>query len=424
MATVASEPLLRPVGFLPGEISRLANRRVVQAHAEEAAFLWRQRNNAVRAPHYRLKHLTRLDRRVEGHLEGLRLGGDVAWAAAQSQLEHCDAGMVFVIGYLAFGGGDDERMRFALRLGLSDPGWQDALVSALAWHDIGLLRTVLERLDKAADPTCRRVALSAWTAHRVDVGASVSAACDATDPSLRARGLRAIGELKRRDLLPSAQRAGRDADAACRFWAGHSLALMGHAHGASLAFEAALQAPWLMRHAIELAMRCGEPAWARETVRALASGQGTLRQALRAAGAFGDPAAIPWLLAHMTDLRLARAAGEAFSMITGADLAYLDLQQDAPDEEPEDGDMEDADLPWPDPQRTSNWWAEQRGRFAAGERYLMGHRISAAVAAQVLREGYQRQRYAAAVELARLNDGAIVFPVAAPADRQKRNLAS
>jgi hypothetical protein len=41
---------------------------IVEQHAGEAAFLWLLRDAAVRAPHYSLKDLARLDDRVEAHM--------------------------------------------------------------------------------------------------------------------------------------------------------------------------------------------------------------------------------------------------------------------------------------------------------------------------------------------------------------------
>jgi uncharacterized protein (TIGR02270 family) len=414
---------LKPVGFHPSEISGLVNRRVVEVHADEAGFLWMQRHKAVHAPHFRLKHLARLDSRVEGHLEGLRVAGDVGWAAAQGMLDNADPGTVFVIGYLAFGCGDADRMRFALHLGLSQPGFREALVAALAWLDIRPVRSALERLGQSAQPVHRCIALSVLAAHRVDPGSMLRAACESDDPALRARALRSIGELKRRDLLGAVQRGERDSDGACRFWAGCTMALLGDAAGARVAFDAAQQLPGLERPAIEVAMRCGETSWARGLVRSLAGEPATLRQAIQAAGALGDPASVPWLLSHMGDTRQACVAGEAFSMITGADLDHLGLQQDAPEEEVEGADPQDADLPWPNVEAVSNWWAGERGRFTPGARYLAGRPVSAAAAVEVLREGYQRQRAGAATELARLSETALVFPVSGRADRQLLSLA-
>jgi len=63
-------------------------------------------------------------------------------------------------------------------------------------------------------------------------------------------------------------------------------------------------------------------------------------------GAIGDPSVIPELIGQMENPELARAAGSAFSLITGADLSYEDLDGDAPEsirqyssEVPEDDDL-------------------------------------------------------------------------------------
>ena len=43
----------------------------------------------------------------------------------------------------------------------------------------------------------------------------------------------------------------------------------------------------------------------------------------------GDPAHVPWLIDQMHQEKLARIAGEAFSMITGVDIDLLDLDGEA-----------------------------------------------------------------------------------------------
>ena len=83
------------------------------------------------------------------------------------------------------------------------------------------------------------------------------------------------------------------------------------------------------------------------------------RLAVTACGIIGDPAFVPWLIGRMEIPELARAAGESFSMITGVDLAYDDLDTDAPEgfqagpnDNPDDDNVAldpDEDLPWPDP---------------------------------------------------------------------------
>ena len=53
----------------------------------------------------------------------------------------------------------------------------------------------------------------------------------------------------------------------------------------------------------------------------------TTPPAIIMAGAIGDPEFIPWLIDQMKILPLARPAGEAFTLITGVDLAYRDLER-------------------------------------------------------------------------------------------------
>jgi len=49
---------------------------IIEKHAEDTAYLWLQRDAAVREPHYSLADLARLDNRVEANIDGLRIAGD------------------------------------------------------------------------------------------------------------------------------------------------------------------------------------------------------------------------------------------------------------------------------------------------------------------------------------------------------------
>ena len=61
-------------------------------------------------------------------------------------------------------------------------------------------------------------------------------------------------------------------------------------------------------------------------------------------------------------------------------------------------------------------------RFQSGVCYFMGEPVSRAHCIKVLKEGYQRQRIAAAEYLCLLNPGTPLFNTSAPAWRQKRLL--
>jgi uncharacterized protein (TIGR02270 family) len=158
-----------------------------------------------------------------------------------------------------------------------------------------------------------------------------------------------------------------------------------------------------------------------------------IRQLITGAGLVGDSIYIPWLLEQMAVEPVARLAGEAFTIITGADLEALDLESDPPEVvsgEPNDDaedllvDMDPDDgLPWPDVEKVQRWWMENRARFATGVRTFMGEPLSTESCQKVLRTGYQRQRRIAALHLSLQNPNSIMFECRAPASRQLRRLS-
>ncbi len=157
-----------------------------------------------------------------------------------------------------------------------------------------------------------------------------------------------------------------------------------------------------------------------------------MRLAIRSAGAIGDPSLILWLISLMDQLPLARLAGESFTTITGVDLSYRDLERKPPEdynagptEDPADDNVEmdpDDNLPWPEPALVQKWWDANRDRFRNGTRYLLGNPITDDWLKIVLRDGRQRQRAAAALEIALRNPGQPLFNVKAPGFRQQQLL--
>jgi len=175
-------------------------------------------------------------------------------------------------------------------------------------------------------------------------------------------------------------------------------------------------------------LRRMEPTAALSFQKKLAQSPETLRLAVTGAGIIGDPVLVPWLIEQMKIPALARVAGEAFTMITGADIEQEELigkrPEDCnagPNDDPRDSNVDpdtDDDLPWPNVEAIAQWWDKSKGTFPAGTRHLMGKTISPDQLWQVLRIGLQRQRSAAALELAITEPGRPLFEVRAPAGRQ------
>jgi len=409
-------------GFSPAEVSALLNLPVLAEHAQQASFLWLQRERAAAAPHYRLRHLGSLDERLQAHLQALRLAGPTGLRLARRQLGEIDAGSLFVAAWLGFSLADREAMSDAVAIAGADASLPAVLVQALAWQDLDALQPALHRLGHSPSAAHRTLALAVRVAHREAASDPIAQALHDTDPALRAQALRAVGTLGLARLRQAVESAVHDPDPACRFWAHWTCALAGDAAAAERAYDAGVAASQT-GPALEIAMRAGPLDGARALVRRLASDPATQRLAVVAAGDLGDPAVAPWLLQLCEDDALGRAAAEAFSQMTGIDLEEPQFRRDAPDL-PGDEHPDDSDGRWTGADALRRWWHEERHRFRAGVRHLGGQPVSEAAAVQVLRSGTQRQRHGAALELLRLRPDGMLFPVTARADLQRQRLAA
>jgi uncharacterized protein (TIGR02270 family) len=409
--------------------------RVVDQHAEEASFLWRLRQAAVHAPHYLLADLARLDGRIEAHLDGLQVAGDPGWEIVKAQLDETgEPGEVFAAAVLAFERGDAAEIQDVAAAGTVKPDSVRGLVSALGWLTYDTASTRMKPFLEAADPVLKRIGIAASAIHRRNPGAALTEAFAAADPLLKARAFRAVGELGLADLHVNLRPGLKAKDPTCRFWAAWSIALLnGHADAVAALQTIAEAGGAFSERSVRLLLRRLPPREARIWIKKLIKELGRLRVAAIGAGALADPEIIPWLIDQMSVPALARVAGESFSLITGAHIAYDKLEGDKPDgfeagptEDPQDENVDmdpDYNLPWPDPALVTKWWDSRRGGFAKDTRYLRGQPIGVDSIREALRNGYQRQRAAAALELAILKPGRPLFEIRDRGHRQQKLLA-
>ncbi|MFQ5650082.1 MAG: TIGR02270 family protein [bacterium] len=407
---------------------------IIQQHAEEAAFLWLLRDQAVNAPHYSLADLAELDNRVETHIDGLRIAGEAGWEICDESLDWQEPGEVFAAAVLAFETGREERIQKVLEVASTSIGLSGGLVSALGWLPHEHVAKQIQQLLSTDSSALRHAGIAGCGVHRQDPGAPLKDAFSHEDERLRSRALRAAGELGRADLLPHLFPHFQDDNELCRFSAAWSAALLGDARATTVLQSVAEQDVPFREEAARMAVRRMKPAAAFDWLKRLPQSPQNMRLALIAGGAIGEPSCVPWLIDQMSVPELARVAGEAFSMITGVDIAYDDLEGEwpagfeaGPTENPEDENVEmdgDEDLPWPEQELIHRWWQEQSSRFQKGKRYLCGQPITADSLMQVLRRGKQRQRAAAAIELALLQPGKPLFEVRAPGFRQQKMLTA
>ena len=406
---------------------------IIEQHASEAGFLWNLRDAAARDPHYLLSDVLRLDERVEGHLDGLRLAGAEGWAICAAALEEEDlAGEVFVAAAIAIDRGDLKGIARVLDVCERAPDLQRGVASALGWLPFGAIQRILPGLlHPDCPPPLHWMGIAACSSHRQDPGPALRYALYSDDLRLRARALQSVGELARADLSPEVRsRPGGD-DESCRFWAAWTLWMFGAHEATEVLVDLARGGGRHTNEAAVLAVRRLGAQDARALIETLAARPETARAAVVAGGALGSPTLVPWLLSCMEIPEMARLAGESFTLITGADLAVERLSCKAPEgfrSGPSEDEADprvaldpDENLPWPEITKTGAWWGKNRGRFSQ-ERYLVGQPITSPWAQQVLRQGYQRQRAAASLELAIASPGQPYFDVCAPGSQQRRLL--
>jgi uncharacterized protein (TIGR02270 family) len=407
---------------------------IIDQHAEETAFNWLLRDRAVSEPHYDLADLAQLDERVEANIDGLRIAGDDGWEICREAMALETPGEIFSAGVLAFESGIPKRMDAMLAAVENDRELQRALVSALGWIDFDRIREPARELMGAQLSFLKLIGLSAYAVHRRDPGAVLATLVNDPDPHVRARALKSVGELGRSDLLPLALDHLKDEDEKCRFHAAGSAVMVGADSAVAVLqrFAESQKSSYAAR-ACELSVRKMEPGDAIHWLENVLRSPGKIRLALTGMGALGDPAVMGYLLEAMRVPEMARPAGEAFSMITGVDITYDDLEGEWPDgfeagptEDPEDEDVEmdpDEDLPWPDPEKIQRWWDRNKADYKSGIRYLRGQPIGRESLDDALKNGFQRQRIAAAVELALRDRGAMLFEWRSPGYRQVNQLS-
>ncbi len=405
---------------------------IIEQHAEEAAILWLQRNDVIHDPHYSLKDIAHHDDRIEAHIDGLRIAGDAGWDICKTALSLNEPGEIFVAAVLAFEGDDGNRVDEVVQIALDEIDNWCALISAVGWIADEHYQRWIPGMLMTNSLTYRRLAVVSSILVNQVHEPSLIAAFDDTEPYFQARALRAAGELKCYSLLPKLIEKLKSDNINCQFWAARSAVILGDKHALKiLKTFAIVESPFLMP-CLQLMLRVMDVPDSTQWLTDFTKGPEVLRQAVIASGIIGDPLYIPWLINLMLVAEVARVAGEAFSMITGVDIAYDSLDGDWPEgfeagptEDPQDESVamdQDDDLPWPAQHLIQEWWDKHQNNFQIGIRYLVGKPVSVEHCLHVLKTGYQRQRRAAAIELAILQPNEVLFNTRAEGFIQQNQL--
>jgi uncharacterized protein (TIGR02270 family) len=404
----------------------------VAEHLEESSFLWLQRAHAVSAPNYSPQQFADLDERLEAHIDGLRVAGDEGWNLAEAALESESSEDFFPAAVLALEAQDGRFGRLieqAQRLPEVVPG----LTSSLGWVDPKFLTRCVQALLEDSSPFKQMLGIAACAEHRKDSGRWLESYMASQAAGVRTRALRAAGELGRKDLLPQILAALGDSKQEARFWSAWSGVLLGHRVSALHALKTyALKSGIHQMQALQPALMAMDLDGGHKLLQQLPETPDTDRLRIIGSGYIGSTRYVSWLIEQMKQPWLARVAAEAFVNITGADFNLDQLEapppddfEDGPTEDPDDENVEvpeDIALPWPDFEKIKIWWEQNQARLAGPDRLFLGRPPSEEHCLNVLKEGFQRQRVAAALHLCLLKPGTVLFNTGAPAWRQQAAL--
>jgi uncharacterized protein (TIGR02270 family) len=409
---------------------------VIEQHAADAAILHATRTRLTQAPHVTLAHLRRFDMRLAAHLDGLKIAGQEGSSMLLATLDDPSPSALFTATVNTIEQAQPQKLSHLLALAQSVQESQPGLRSAFGWVEAAALRGQVASLLNAADPFHRTVGIAAAAMHRVDPGIVRARQFEDADATVRARVFRTAGELGMREFVSTlAAIVQAETDPACRFWAAWSAVLLGDRQRALEFIHAtAMQEGPFRQRAWVLALLAMPSSAVIDSLRSLAADPAQKRWAVRAVGLLGNPSYIPWLIEQMSNDALARVAAESFSLITGADLALLDLERRPPEHDPSGPNDdpndprtdigEDEDLPWPEVERIQAWWQRHQPQFEPNVRHFVGAPVTREHCIEVLRTGYQRQRILAAHHLCLLEPGSVLFEWRAPAWRQAQALAA
>jgi uncharacterized protein (TIGR02270 family) len=360
---------------------------VLEEHLDDLDHLLRQRRTALRSPLYTLNQLNDIDRRIDAHADGLTIGGRRTEALAVERLAADDRGLLVAAAFALLRLDEPSGPIAVLdALRAAESPRAEALGEALCLGSIAAVEVGLEEALRSGAPDVA-VAAAEALAHAGHLDAQAPRLpmllADGS-PEVRASGWRAIALADPR-APPNTARAYEEAlaDSETRV------------REAALTAAAWTRQPRLVEHCRTIAAVAAPHQRAALGLLAVLGEPGDIDRLLAAArtaalgpdrfewlASFGHVGVGEALLAGMAlpDPKAAAAAMAAFTRMTGIDVSSGKHVPVQPDIEGTavataiDPDLLD-DVPVPDLEKASRFWAAAGARFHAGARWAGGHDV-------------------------------------------------
>ncbi len=296
---------------------------ILRQHVEGAAFLWTQRANMFHDAAMDAQQLGRVDLRLKAHIRATLNSSEAALAEAKRQFDDFPmAGEIFAWMVVALKSRDGELTPFLVQLAKTHRSEWRGASGALAWVGVAVLKDYVDPWSRSPNPIHRWLALTSCSHYRTAPGDQLTKFLSDSDPLVRARALRLLGELGLSDRLHVAQDAiSASEDDDIRYWAARSAVLLGDrtrgrdtlralSEGTSAHADAALELVVVSETGPDLRKWLGQ----------LIRNPARRAAAIAVSGMIDDPAVMEWLLSRLGVPEDAAAATAALRCALPVDL--------------------------------------------------------------------------------------------------------
>jgi uncharacterized protein (TIGR02270 family) len=396
---------------------------IIEEHLDEAGFLWSVWETALRSPRYTLSEIADgPEARLLGHLEGLVIGGE---EVAQKTLIPALASDEPVVGFAAafsllVSESGDYLSQVLEHVAASEPEPRGALLRAL---ELAPSPSLDEKLAATLSGPFASEILLVRAYRGTDPGPGFADVLRASEPALRARGLRLLATIPTRAQPSTIQQALASLDSELRAAALVSGCVLGPREAFVAAQETVKRRGPAFDTAALLLGLSGDEASVKTLLPFLEDAE-RAADVLFALGFSGRVSAADAVATRLDDATLAPLAAEAFSAITGLPIADGFARRPSPgSDEPDSGPTGPlAELPDPDAATCRRWWNQSRGRFDSSVRHLRGRPWTSDAVVEELKVGPARRRAALALDLAVRSSGAHMVVTDALSARQVEGL--
>ncbi len=379
---------------------------IKQQLKHDAPYAWFLRETSSHSPLFRKKDIQRLDDRLESYIECFILS-QRANDSLLEMLNLADWGAVYVMARVALVCENDEAFSKAVEA-VNTKQQAKELSDALCSQSYTDIKTKLQTLITHTNPWVRVASIDTLNYYKVDIdSAFLQGLLEDKEVQVQVSVLKLIGEHKLGAYNQEIKLLVEHESEEVKFTATYA--------GCLLQLPVAYQTLQIfcfsqnkhLREALTLLYHVIKEEKVSSVLQQVA--KQTLSPRIKAynLAMAGYPEAIPLLIKEMEKLDHALYCAEAFSFITGVDLADADLIRVDTISEEEESILRESgktdewtqnyeeDLPLPDVAHVKVWWQKHQHHFLKGTRYLAGKRLTQENLEAIKETGTQTQQQVA-----------------------------